>query len=119
MSRVSFIDHKDKRIIFFDFSKADTDEFLSRCEEAKKAVKAEGKPLLYLVDVSGAPLNNLTKDAIKALAVHNNDYSIATAVIGVTGLKQVIFNTVRMVIKRNMQLFDNHDDASDWLIEQS
>jgi hypothetical protein len=41
----------------------------------------------------------------------------AAAVVGITGLKKIIFGAVMAFSKRNLASFDNVEQAKRWLVE--
>jgi hypothetical protein len=42
----------------------------------------------------------------------------AAAVVGLSGLHTVVFNTIRLVTRRTFGVFDDLDTAKDWLVSQ-
>jgi hypothetical protein len=42
----------------------------------------------------------------------------ASAVVGVEGLKQIVFNAVQAVSGRTLASFDTLEHAKDWLVKQ-
>lgn len=119
MSRVNFIGHKGKHILFIDFSKASTEEVLAIIKEAKLLIALQPlNSLLTLTDVTEGAYNPRTSPEMREYIAHNKPYVKAAAVIGVKGLKKVIFDTIVLLTKRRMALFDNAEDAKDWLIKQ-
>jgi hypothetical protein len=55
---------------------------------------------------------------LKEFTRHNKPYVIAAAVVGITGLKQIIYNAVLKFSGRNLVAFDSVDRAKDWLAGQ-
>jgi len=60
-----------------------------------------------------------TSATIKDFTTFNKPYVIAGAVVGVTGLKKVIYNAIVAISGRNMSTFDTIDQAKDWLATQT
>ncbi len=116
-SRIKFIRHEEKEILFLDFSNSGTDEVLKIIEDAKRVISArpEGS-LLTLTDVTNARFNEKVGDGMKQLTAHNRPYVRAAAVVGITGLKKIIFGAVMAFAKRNIESFDDVEQAKQWLV---
>jgi hypothetical protein len=119
MERIKFIEHKGKKILHLDFTQARADEVIQIIREAKGVIAAQPeKSILTLTDVTNIKFNSAAADAMKEFASHNKPYVSAAAVVGVTGLKQVIYNAVVRFTGRNLVAFDSHGQAKDWLVTQ-
>ena len=55
---------------------------------------------------------------MKDLTTHNKPYVKASAVVGVDGLKKVVFNAVQTVSGRHLSSFETADQAKAWLVSQ-
>ncbi len=114
--RVRFIRHQEKDILFLDFSNSGTDDVLRTIEDAKRVIS--GRPemsLLTLTDVTNARFNEQVGEGMKQLTAHNRPYVKAAAVVGITGLKKIIFGAVMAFSRRNIESFDTVDEAKRWL----
>lgn len=117
--RVRFIEHKGKQILHLDFARTGSDQILRIIEEAKRVISDQpARSLRTLTDVTDLKFNSAASDAMKEFASHNKPYVTAAAVVGVTGLKQIIYNAVVKFTGRNLVLFDTHGEAKDWLAAQ-
>jgi hypothetical protein len=116
MERVKFIKHEEKEILFLDFSNTGTDEVLKIIEDAKRVISAKPmNSLLTLTDVTNARFNDEVGDGMKQFSAHNRPYVKAAAVVGITGLKKIIFGAVMAFSKRNIESFDDVEQAKRWL----
>jgi hypothetical protein len=114
--RVSFIKHREKEILFLDFSNSQPHEVLQTIEDAKQLIKARPeRSLLTLTDVTNARFNEQVGDQLKQFTAHNKPYVKAGAVVGVTGLKRIIFSAVVTFSRRNLETFDDLEQAKHWL----
>ncbi len=114
--RVKFIKHEEKDILFLDFSNTRTDEVLKIIEDAKQVISTKPmNSLLTLTDVTNARFNDEVGDGMKRFSAHNKPYVKAAAVVGITGLKKIIFGAVMAFSKRNIESFDNVEEAKRWL----
>jgi len=114
--RVKFITHDKKEILFLDFSNTLPHEVLQTIEDAKRVIRTrpEGS-LLTLTDVTNARFNEAVGDGLKQFTAHNKPYVKAGAVVGVTGLKRIIFSAVVTFSRRNIEAFDDIEQAKHWL----
>lgn len=119
MERVRFLQHKGKQLLHLDFSRAKADEVITIIDRAKAVIGAQPEgSVRTLTDVTDATFNSAVSEAMKDLVSHNKRFVIASAVVGVTGLKQIIYNAVVKFSGRNLVAFDSVEQAKDWLAEQ-
>jgi hypothetical protein len=119
MERIQFIQHKGKQILHLNFTDAKADEVIRIVQEATGVIAAQPpSSLRTLTDVTGMSFNAQASDAMKEFARHNKPYVTAAAVVGVTGLKQIIYNAVLKFSGRNLVAFDSSAKAKDWLVGQ-
>ncbi len=119
MERVSFINHGGKDILLLDFSDMKATDAIAMIEHARGVIG--GRPensLLTLTDVTDIRFNDDLSRKMKEFTVHNKPYVKAAAVVGVTGLKRIIYNAVTAFSGRNISTFDDREAAKRWLVEQ-
>jgi trimethylamine:corrinoid methyltransferase-like protein len=117
--RIKFIEHKGKQILHLDFTRARADEVIKIIDAAKGVIAAQPEQSLRtLSDVSDMKFDSDATAAMKEFVNHNKPYVAAAAVVGVTGLKQIIYNAVVKFSGRNLVAFDTHGQAKDWLASQ-
>jgi hypothetical protein len=118
MAKVEFIRYKEKGILLIDFS-GTPDDILPVIQEAKKRIAVQPlNSVLTLTDVTGSQFNNAVRDGLEALTLHNKPYVKAGAVVGVTGLRKVLYTVVMKFSGRNLPVFDTQDEAKEWLVAQ-
>jgi hypothetical protein len=119
MERVKYITHKWMQILLLDFSYCGADDAQKTMDIAKRLIRAESESsLLILTDVTGARYNLETVEKLKDFANGNKPYVKASAVIGLDGMKKIIYNAVRIFSGRNIPAFDDVEKAKEWLIKQ-
>lgn len=119
MDRIMFIDHAGTEILLLDFSGVKSAEVLAMIDHAKTVIS--GRPprsLRTLTDVTDMHFNNEVSQKMKEFTSHNKPYVMAAAVVGVTGLKRIIFNAVIAFSGRKLTTFDDRESAKRWLAEQ-
>jgi len=120
MDTVRFEKHKGKDIIIVDVTHAETtDEKVDILDRAGELIKTQApKSALVLTDVRDVGYDITSVEAMKNFASGNTPYVKASAVVGVTGMKKVIFQSVVRITGRKIQTFDEPEKAKDWLAEQ-
>jgi hypothetical protein len=120
MERVQFIEHKGKKILHLNFAGCMPNEVLLVIKQARSTIRTQSSQSVFtLTDVTNAAFNSAVSDAMKEFVLHNKPYVVASAVVGVTGLKQIIFNAVMKLSGRKLTAFENLDEAKDWLASHS
>ncbi len=115
--RVKFIKHGGRDILFLDFVNCSTQDVLRTIDEAKLVIGSQSEgSLLTLTDVTNARFNEEITERMKAFTTHNKPFVKAAAIIGITGFKKIIFEAVMMFSKRKIHIFENVNEAKDWLM---
>ena len=119
MERVQFIKHNYRQILLLNFSCCSVDEAIQTIAEASEIIKSQPESsLLILTDVTGARYNLEVVEKLKQFTRDNTPYVRASAVVGLDGLKKVIYNAVIMFTRRKISVLDDIEQAKDWLIQQ-
>lgn len=119
MDRVNFITHQGKKILLIDFSNCKAEEVLATIEQAKAVIKRQPlNSLLTLTDSTGALFNDQVTAELKEYTAHNRPYVRAGAVVGITGLRKIIYDAVLLFSKRKLATFDSLEEAKNWLVKQ-
>jgi len=116
--KVRFIQHDGKKILHLDFSRSKAEDVLATISAAKRAIGMQPeKSLLTLTDVTDARFNDAVAQEMKDFTAHNRPFVRAAAVVGVTGLKRIIFEAVIAFSGRKLSTFDSIEKAKQWLVE--
>ncbi len=119
MNRVSYIYHQGRQILFLDFTDCSVDEALGIIQEAGPIIREQHEnSVLTLTDVTGARYNQEVTQAMKEFAKGNKPFVKAGAVVGLDGMKKIIYNVIAKVSGRNLSTFDNIEEAKEWLVGQ-
>lgn len=115
--RIKFLKHNGKEILLLNFAECKADEVLYTIEEAKKIIRTRPEnSLLTLSDVTNARFNEDVSARMKEFTTHNKPYIKASAVVGITGVKKIIFEAVMLFSKRKLHSFETLEQAKDWLV---
>lgn len=119
MERAKFIKHDWRQIFLLDFSGCSVDEAIQAITEASEIIRSQpADSLLILTDVTGARYNLEVVEKLKDFTIANKPYVKASAVIGLDGLKKIVYNAVMMFSNRKITVFEDIETAKAWLIEQ-
>jgi len=115
-----FIEHKNRKIYYIDFTNSSVVSINNTVEKAKADIASQPEgTVLTMTNVRDAHISQELSNLMVDLTRHNKPYVKAGAVLGVTGIKNITFNTVlESSGRRNLHLFDSMDEAKDWLIKQ-
>jgi hypothetical protein len=116
VNRVQMISYKTARIVSLDFSRCKAEELPPIVQEAKALIARQPRgSALVLTNVTGTETNKTVSQLMKELTTHNKPFVKASAVVGVDGLKKILFNAVQRVSGRHLSSFDTVGQAMAWL----
>ena len=117
MNRARFINHKGKDIYLLDFSHATLEDICQTIDDAGKDIHSQPhKSVMTLTYATGGKFDTPTMLKLKNLTKANEPYVKAAAVVGVTGLQNVVMNAVAMFTKRRFYMFDDLEEAKEFLV---
>jgi hypothetical protein len=115
---VSWINYKGKKILFVDYNGANSEkELLNILYEEIEILKDETQRQFILVNIGNSystekyrqEVNRLTKEVVR----HKTEKS---AIIGMVGIKKLIFGAMIKLSDGHVKLFDNEEDAKKWIV---
>ena len=116
MEKIKFINHKGKQILHIDFSNCSPQEMLIHMQQAQRIISTQPKYSVFtLTDVTNAHYDRKVSAAMKEYTNANKPFVKAAAIVGVTGMKEVILNAIIFFTRRSFTLFDNIENAKEWL----
>jgi nicotinic acid phosphoribosyltransferase len=120
MERVTWIDHKGKRIVFTDLSRmAVSEEQIAVLKQAMDLICAQPPAsVLSLIDYTGLKYNIPAVEMQKTFSTAVSPHMKASAAVGITGMMQVIYRSIVRITRRNIKTFDDIETAKDWLASQ-
>ncbi len=119
MDRIQFIQHQGRRILYLNLVDAVPADILQLVSETIPLVASQPQKSLYtIIDVRNMRFDSDSTEALKRLAKHNGPYVIAGTVVGVSGLRKIIYTAVMKFSGRNLAVFDTVDQAKAWLLTQ-
>lgn len=121
MSRVQHVSHKGKVIYHMDFSNLTAAQDI-RDIMVESAMYIRTQPrgsVITLTDISGMHFSNEVKDLFAEFIKGNKPYVKASAVIGVNGLQQILYNGLMKITGRDIKSFSSTGVALDWLVSSN
>jgi hypothetical protein len=117
---VKFISYKGCPILQIDFQGCQPPAFLERIRFARSVMA--GQPLRSvrtLTLVKDARFNSKVSDAMKEYTKHNQPYVRIAAVVGLSGLQEILYNVIIKVTGRKIATFAHVEEAKNFLADYS
>lgn len=116
--RLNFVEHKGKRILTIDTTRADAEMVRAVAAVCWHIVSSQRpKSMRTLSDLSALPFSNEGLQVLTELVAKNRPYVMRGAVTGVSGLRFFMLQTIITVTQRPLKLFDDRLQALDWLAQ--
>ncbi|HEY3449106.1 MAG TPA: hypothetical protein VGK67_22280 [Myxococcales bacterium] len=119
MDRVSKLEHRGRTVVLIDVSGCKAKE-AAEVLIAGRVLVATFAPAsaLTLTDVTGTTFDDAATREAQTNARQNAPFVKAGALVGVTGLKKIVYTAVTRLTGRNFSVFDDRQKALDWLAQQ-
>ncbi len=119
MKRIKIIKHKKNKILFINLSDLDYEQIIITLKNAGEIIsKRQKNSVLLLADVSNINFKDRKiLSSINEFLLNNEKYFKSGAVIGLTGIYKTILKSFKNKIKINFSIFDNINDAQEWLVK--
>ncbi len=120
MAKLRFVERAGKSILVIDLSGAATPErMIEVLGEARSAIaRTPGKSVRALTNVTDCHFNRASVKALTDLMRDATPHMLASAAVGVTGLRAVVAQGVFSVVGRTVQLCETEEEALAWLAER-
>jgi hypothetical protein len=118
MARNQQIIHKGKVIYHMDFSNLNNvQEIKGIISESIKYIRSQPKEsTLTLTRINGMHFSNEIKDLFNDFIKGNKPYVKSGAVVGLSGLQQIVYNGLMRVTGRDIKSFPDELSAKEWLV---
>lgn len=109
--------YRQKRIIYIDFSELRNAEEIFALAEKSSSLFRQNLPksILVLANVSGMSFNREIYSKLMVYTKNNDPYLRAYAIVGMSGLMQVLYTAVAKFSGRDLKPFANETDAKEYL----
>lgn len=119
MPNIEFIDFKDKKILYLDFSGCSFEELTAMVGKSVGLIdKQPEHSLLVLINIKNAPAERGTGSLVQSYADHNKRFIKAAAIIGLDENTRPIFEKAKTYSEQAITVFETATEAKEWLIQQ-
>jgi hypothetical protein len=121
MNRTQTLTHKGKSIFYMDFCQLQSVEEINFVmNEAKAFIQNQpNTSVIALTNIDGMHFNNEIKDMFSKFIASNKPHIKTSAIVGISGLKNILFNGLMRITGRDIKSFSDLELAKNWLISQS
>jgi hypothetical protein len=121
MKRTQTINHQGKNIFYMDFSNLQSmEEIHSVMNEAKAFILKQPKAsVIALTNIDEMHFNNQIRDMFAEFIKNNKPHIKTSAIIGISGLKHILFNGLMKLTGRDIKSFTTIELAKNWLVIQN
>jgi hypothetical protein len=117
MERVRYETYQGKRIVVVDGTDASADEYADVLRQGAVALAQEpDRSVLLVTVVTRTRYGAGTAERLKAYSKAIRPYVKASAVVGLSPLQRVIFNTIRPFLHASVHDFATLAEAREWLV---
>ena len=120
MDRVKYLNHQGREILVQDLTDSKSiEENIAIFDQTQGIIFTRPpKSVLLLTILINTHYSPQAIDRLKKFSQEVTPYIKASAAVGITGIKRVIYQALSKLIGRKIHLFDTIDQALDWLAEQ-
>jgi hypothetical protein len=116
----SWIEHRGRKVLFFDYRGQKSDQALIDTLEAGSAMMQPlSRPALLYNDFEGSVIGSVFMKRVKEVGRMNARLIGRSALTGISGLKVIFFNAyLRATGERNTRAFATREEALDFLVQE-
>lgn len=115
-TRISTSFHKGKTLVEIDFTRLVPGQFAPVIADAQRAIQASPRgSVLALTCLEDVRFDPSTVVEMERFASAVMPHLRANALVGISGLKKVVFNGIKPLYKVPVELFDDRPAGRDWL----
>lgn len=116
MERVRVIEHRGKRILFTDVAGCGPAEVVEALGHASRWITEQPQASVRtLTDAREARFDTRVTDALRQYTDINRPHVKAAALVGISGLKKIVVQSLQRLNSRNFELFEDLEEAKDYL----
>jgi hypothetical protein len=103
-----------------DFQDCQPAEVVERIRFARTTIASQPlRSVRTLTLIKGARFNNQTSEAMKEYTQHNKPYVLVAAVVGLSGLQEIVYNVIIKLTGRKIVTMPSVDAAREYLASYS
>lgn len=115
--RIHFVEHKGKRILLLDFSRADASLMQLLLEYVRITVAQHGhESVMTLADFTGATIDHAVAMRIKEVMTLDRPFVRKTAWVGAESIPHAFIENFQNFSQREIVTFKTREEAMEWLV---
>ena len=116
--RIHFVEHKGKRILLLDFSRANAHEMQLLLEYVRITVAQHAHESgVTLDDFTGSEVDHAVATRIKEVLTLDRPFVKKTAWVGAESIPKAFMENFHSFSQRDIVKFKTREEAMDWLVE--
>jgi hypothetical protein len=117
--RIRFVEHKGKRILLLDFSRATAPQMIPLLTQVQTTVaQQEPKSALVLANFEGAEIDHNVAMKIKEVLTFDRPFVKKSAWLGSEHIPQALSESFHIFTQREPATFRTREAALDWLVRE-
>lgn len=118
--RVRFVDHRGKKILIQDLTDSTSIEMnIKIFDRTRELILTQPPKSVRLLSIFiNAHYSPEAVDHMKKFSETVTPYMLASAAVGISGIKKIIYHSLIRLTGRKIELFETTEQALDWLAEQ-
>jgi len=114
--RIRFIEHRGKKILLTDFSRANAHEMQLLLEYVRVEVARHPREsLVTLCDYTGATVDHPVATKLKEVMALDRPFVTKTAWVGTESIPHAFMENFQTFSQRKIETFKTREEAMDWL----
>lgn len=119
MPSCSLIEHQGVSIVYIDAVHAKVSQAVEILAEGRRLIATfPRESVRLLTDATEATYSHDSINALRAFAIHNTPYVLASAVLGLDSIRMMALNSIRNITGRPIRAFHDRAQALNWLVLQ-
>jgi hypothetical protein len=118
MFRPTFIVHRGCRILRIDYSGMTIAEAGAALERAQTVIASEPQRSVRALTIWDAPLSQSSAEMIRRHVAVNTPFIHASAVVTARRVQDVFFESLKVGGRPRLKIFEDEEQAKDWLAQQ-
>ncbi|WP_371803319.1 hypothetical protein [Candidatus Lokiarchaeum ossiferum] len=117
MIKIQWEIYKGKELCILDYRNTSVDEIKIVVQDVTTQVlQSSKKDICFLVNLEGLNGNKEILETFKVEGKKTEDVTKKTAVLGITGIKKVLFTAYNRFTGGKSRIFSSGEEAKDWLL---
>jgi hypothetical protein len=116
-----WIEYKGRQVLYADYRKLSSKEFVALLEEADRLILASPNKVLYLGNIEDAAVSREVMDWLRRHGPDTAKKKVEKiAILGVTGVKKVLMDAVTGIFAKvavPARPFKTEEEALEWLVK--